>query len=317
VRFARPPAAANLTGMPFCEADPWRLQYFEGTACPPDVNIPTEDSDAWLWYPDHRWVYDKIAVARSQGLAAAPHGVAPPAYPVFSKPITNLKGMGIASRVVRSQAEYERSLAPGHMWMTLLEGRHVSSDVAVVDGEPRWWRHATGTPSGEGTFDHWTVHAEPDPAIEGYCGDWIRRHLAGYTGILNTETIDGRMIEVHLRMSDQWPDLYGTGWVEAVVGLYRERRWDFADRDRRDGFSVVLFGAHGPRYRHPPPALVAQVQDMADISSVQITFHEDKEPEQHAMPPGGFRLAVVNAWNLQGGRAGRDILRRHFLARAA
>ena len=32
--------------MPICEADPWRLQYFEHAVCPPDVNIPTEDSDA-------------------------------------------------------------------------------------------------------------------------------------------------------------------------------------------------------------------------------------------------------------------------------
>ena len=51
--------------MPICEADPWRLQYFEHAACPPGVNIPTEDSDAWVWFPDHRWVYDKIAIAQS------------------------------------------------------------------------------------------------------------------------------------------------------------------------------------------------------------------------------------------------------------
>ena len=71
------------------------------------------------------------------------------------------------------------------------------------------------------------------------------------------------MIEVHLRMSDQWPDLYGAGWVDALVRLYHERAWDFADDDRRDGYSVVLFGPHGPRYRHPPPALVTQVQHHA------------------------------------------------------
>jgi hypothetical protein len=35
------------------------------------------------------------------------------------------------------------------------------------------------------------------------------------------------------------------------------------------------------------------------------------------MPPGGFRLAVVNAWDLQAGLAGRELLRAHFLARAA
>jgi hypothetical protein len=303
--------------MPICEADPWRLQYFERTACPPGVNIPTEDSDAWLWYPDHRWVYDKIAVAQSQGLAAAPHGVPPPAYPVFSKPIINLKGMGIASRVLHSPAEHERSLTPGHMWMTLLHGRHVSSDVAVVDGKPCWWRHVTGEPSGEGTFDTWTVQAARDPGVEDYCGAWIRKHLAGYTGVINAETIGGRMIEVHLRMSDQWPDLYGAGWVDALVRLYHERRWAFADADRRDGHSIVLFAPHGPRYRHPPAALITQVRNLPGVSSVQITFHQDKEPDQHAMPPGGFRLAIVNAWDLQSGLAGRELLRTHFLARAA
>ena len=303
--------------MPICEADPWRLQYFEAVACPADVNIPTEDSDAWLWYPDYRWVYDKIAVARSQGIDAAPHGVPPAAYPVFSKPITNLKGMGIGSRVIETAHDYEQGLTAGHMWMTLLTGRHVSTDVAIVDGEPRWWRHVTGETSGEGTFDYWTVHAAPDPGIEDYCGAWIRRHLAGHTGILNTETIGGRMIEVHLRLSDQWPDLYGEGWVDALVRLYAARVWDYPDRGRRDGYSVVLFGPHGPSYTHPPPALIAQVRNMPGVSSVQITFHEDKEPAQHAMPPGGFRLAVINAWNLEAGLAGREILRAHFLAKAA
>ena len=68
-----------------------------------------------------------------------------------------------------------------------------------------------------------------------------------------------------------------------------------ADADRADGYSVVLFGPHGPRYRHPPAALVDEVRAMPGVSSVQITFHEDKAPEHHAMPPGGFRLAIVNA----------------------
>jgi hypothetical protein len=303
--------------MPIHEPDPWRVQYFEHAVCPPGVDIPTDDPDSWRWYPAHRWVYDKIAVALSQGLDAGPHGVPPPHFPVFSKPITNLKGMGVGSRVLNTPAVYDATAAPGHMWMTLLQGRHVSSDVAVVDGEPRWWRHVTGVPSGEGTFDTWTLHAAPDGAIEGYCGGWIRKHLRGYTGMLNIETIGERIIEVHLRFSDQWPDLYGAGWVEAMVRLYCERRWEFADADRRDGYSVVLFLPHGPRYRHPPPALVSEVRQLSGVSSVQITFFEDKEPAHHAMPPGGFRLAIVNAWSLQAGLAGREMLRAHFLAQAA
>jgi hypothetical protein len=293
------------------EADPWRLQYFSRVDTA--ANITTEDTDAWLWYPAFRWVYDKLTVALSQGLEAGPHGTPPPRFPVFSKPIINLKGMGAGSRVLYSQADYEQYYAPGHFWMTLLEGRHVSSDLAVVEGAPRWWRHVTGKPAGEGTFDYWTVHAEPDVEIEGRCGAWVRKHLAGYTGMLNLETIGGTIIEVHLRFADQWPDLYGPGWVDAVVRLYETGTWDFADADRRGGYSVVLFGPNGPRYRHPPPPLLDEIKRIPGVSSVQITFHEDVAPERHSMPPGGFRLAVINGFDLAAALAARERLTAHFL----
>jgi hypothetical protein len=299
--------------MPICEADPWRLQYFAQAACPDELNIPTEDADAWTWNPRHRWVYDKLAIALSQGIEAGPHGTVPPFFPVFSKPVYNLKGMGVGSRVIDSAAEYASRETPGHLWMRLLEGRHVSSDVAVVDGEPRWWRHVTGQPAGEGTFDFWTIHSARDQALESRCGAWIGRHLAGYTGMLNLETIGGAIIEAHLRFSDQWPDLYGAGWVEALIRLYRTGSWSFADGDRRDGFSIVLFGPHGARYRHPPAGLVEDVLRTPNVSSVQITFHEHRKPNSHAMPPGGFRLAIVNSLELDAGRAARERLRAHFL----
>jgi len=298
--------------MPICEIDPWRVQYFTHACCPAEVRIPTEDSDAWTWNPRHRWVYDRIAIARSQGLAAGPHGTLPPRFPVFSKPIVNLKGMGLGTRIVRSLGDYERHCTTGHMWMTLLTGRHVSSDVAVVGGNARWWRHVTGRPAGGGTFDYWTVHADAEPALEASLGRWIATHLREYSGMVNLETVGGSIIEIHLRTSDQWPDLYGHGWVNALVDLYSRGEWIFADRDRRDGFSVVLFGPVGRRWRHPPPERIEEILAVPGVSSVQITFHEDRDPSLHAMPPGGFRLAIVNCWNLEVGLAARNQLRACF-----
>jgi hypothetical protein len=306
---------ANPDGcvMAICEADPWRLQYFADVPCPDGVDVPTEDADAWTWYPEHRWVYDKLAVAQSQGIAAAPHGVMPPAFPVFSKPIVNLRGMGTGSREIGSAEAYRRYLSPGHFWMELLRGEHVSTDVAVRSGQTVWWRHATGIPRRGGTFDHWVLHAEAMPALEAACGAWITAHLPRYTGMLNLETIGGRIIEVHLRFADQWPDLYGAGWVAAVVELYAAGRWTFVDAERRTGYSVVLFGPNGRRYRHPDAALVDELVARPGISSVQITFHEDREPRLHAMPPGGFRLAIVNCIDLAAGRAARAMLRAALL----
>jgi hypothetical protein len=258
-------------------------------------------------------LYDKLAVALSQGLEAAPHGVMPTRFPVFSKPMINLRGMGAGSRPIGDEAEYRAALSGGHFWSTLLTGPHVSTDVALVDGNAVWWRHTTGATAPGGTFDYWHVHAEPMAEIEAWCGAWSHKHLAGYTGMANFETIGSRIIEAHLRFADQWPDLYGPGWVKAVVGLYATGRWDYADADRVDGYSVVLFGPHGRRYRHPPASVVEQALAVEGVSSVQITFHEDRDPAHHPMPPGGFRLATVNATLLLAGRAARDVLGESML----
>jgi hypothetical protein len=299
--------------MPFCEADPWRLQYFEGVECPSDVRIPTEDPDAYAWYPAQRWVYDKLRVCTSQGLECAPHGVVPPRFPVFSKPITNLRGMGVGSQVLTSLADYRQHLTPGHLWMTLLEGEHVSSDIAVVKGRAMWWRHCRGAvAAAAGTFDYWTIEAGHRAALEGYLGEWVARHLATYTGMLNFETIGGRIIDAHLRFADQWPDLYGRGWLDAVVGLYARGAWVFADTDRSNGYSVALFGPHGREYRHPPAELVAAVRRMPQVTSVQITFHADRPAAAHPMPPGGFRLGIVNCRDLEAGRAARATLSQYW-----
>ena len=298
--------------MPICEADPWRMQYFETTACPDDVKIPTEDGDAWRWYPEYKWVYDKLAVAETQNLDCAPHGIDPDSFPVFSKPIYNMRGMGAGSGVLRTLKEYKHRQRPGHMWMQLLEGDHVSTDVAVVNGEIKWQRHTVGTPLDGGMFDYWTVLAASRPEIEDYLAAWVKSHMPTYTGMLNFETIGARIIEVHMRFADQWPDLYGAGWVDALVGLYAHGAWDFDDANRRDGYSVVLFGAHGVQYTHPPADVVDRLSETEGVSSIQITFHEDRPPASHSMPPGGFRLAIVNTFDLEIGRRVREELALSF-----
>ncbi len=295
--------------MPICEADPWRTQYFEHVPCPDDVLVPTEDGDAWKWYPQYKWVYNKLAVAESQGFECGPHGLEPPSFPVFSKPVFNMRGMGIGSRVLRTPREYKAYQRPGHIWMPMLQGEHISSDAAVVDGDAKWWRHAFGAPLEGGMFDHWNVVAEARPEVERYCGEWLSHNLRGYTGMVNFETIGSRIIEVHLRFADQWPDLYGgRRWVEALVRLYRDGTWSYDDSDRRTGYSVVLFGGHGIQYRHPPRELVDELRAEEGVSSIQVTFHEDRPPSWHAMPPGGFRLAIVNCWSLETGRRLRERL---------
>jgi hypothetical protein len=302
--------------MPIVESDPWRTQYFNSVTCPDDVFIPTDDQLAYQLFPKHRWIYNKLLICDTQGLENAPHDIMPRQFPVFSKPIYNMRGMGSGSKIIETPEQFKAAVQPGHMWMPLLTGEHVSSDAAVVDGEPVWWRHTIGKTLEHGKFDHWVVLGEACPEIERYCGDWLRRHLKGYTGCVNVETIGARIIEAHLRFADQWPDLYGSGWIEAVVDLYAYGRWSYRDDARRTGYSVVLFGAHGPRYKKPDHRALNEFLAWEGISSIQLTFYEDKPPEMHSMPPGGFRLAIVNCWNLEAGFKVRERLAALFQEKA-
>ncbi|MCX7347007.1 MAG: hypothetical protein NTU78_14920 [Alphaproteobacteria bacterium] len=300
--------------MPIVERDLWRLQFFEGVDCPDTVLIPTDDPDCWAWHPQQRWIYDKLKIAESQGLACGPHGILPELFPVFSKPMINLKGMGIGSRAMRTPSDFEHGYQPGHMWMELLTGPHVSTDCAIVDGTIAWSRHATGVPWTDGMFKHWTIHAEAMPELDSRLAEWVGRHMRGYTGMMNFETIGGRIIEAHLRFADQWCDLYGAGWVEALVRLYAQRHWTFADAGRQDGFSIPLFAIHGATFRHPPAELQAEIRSMPSVASLQITFNENRDPADHPMPPGGFRLGIVNCTDLAAGFAARRRLASAFPA---
>ncbi len=96
-----------------------------------------------------------------------------------------------------------------------------------------------------------------------------------------------------------------------MVELYAKGRWRFAARPET-GYSVVLFGPRGARYWIDPDAADA-LRAQPGVSSVQITFDPSKPPEQHAMPPGGFRLAIVNCWDLAAGLAVREQLRHRFI----
>ena len=51
---------------------------------------------------------------------------------------------------------------------------------------------------------------------------------------------------------------------------------------------------------------------MPHVTSLQITFHETKDAADHPMPPGGFRLGIVNCTNYAAGLAARRELANAF-----
>lgn len=283
--------------MPFLYAEAYMASFFGTTPCPDDVPIPVGDPTAWTLYPDHHHVYNKPFLCRTQGIAHAPLPVPPPRFPVFVKPITNLLGMGIGSFRADTAADLAEYRA-GSFWMELLTGRHVSTDAAILDGRTRWFAHTEGHPIDNGRFSHWERLDGGMGALERVLADWSGEHLRGFTGIVNFETIGARIIECHLRMSVEFIPLYGAGWLDAVVRLYRDKVWDFAEGPF-PRFTVPSFTTYVPQV--VDPAALAALEALPGVFRIFPTIN-DGMPEL-GNPPNGYRRAVIVAHALDAGRA--------------
>lgn len=224
--------------MPFFGVRPEREYLFTPS---PVADIGVNDVHAWRLNPQHRHIYNKLHVALSQGLKAAPSGVNPlllglkPDTSCFVKPITNLGGMSlntlatsahaIANCSINEQENTPDNCAAGSFWCEFLSGSQTSTDVLVLEGEPQWYAHTQAADKKDQNRPiYWEIGAdctELEPIIKTF----INGELAGYTGLCNIEMIGNYIIEAHLRGSNAFFDYYCDGFMQAWVNLVDKRQW--------------------------------------------------------------------------------------------
>ena len=207
----------------------------------------------------------------------------------------NLRSMGAGSLPIPDIETYRASLNPGHFWCTLLTGAHVSTDAAIVDGKAVWWRHATGATAPGGTFDHWHIHAEAD---------------AGHRGLVRRlDPQAPRRLHRHGQLRNhRQPHHRGASALRRPMARPLRPRLGRSPgpplRRPANGRSTTPAAptatASCCSARTAPPTAtrrtaVDAARRIEGVSSVQISFHQDRDPAQHSMPPGGFRLAIINA----------------------
>ena len=162
-------------------------------------DLPSDDAAAWIAYPAARWVYCRLTVALAVGVQAAPAGVDPFTFPVIYKPTLNLWGMGRRAYIAHEAVPYEA----GMFWSEVLAGRHVSTDAVVENGIVLWAAQAIGLSDGPSRFVAWFLGDRFEPELEAVAC-FVRDHLPKHVGAVNVETIGARIIEVHLRLTQDW-----------------------------------------------------------------------------------------------------------------
>lgn len=285
--------------MPFLGYDPRELGCFDELEVSDDVLIPTSSGMSWDLYPDHHWVYNKLDIALSQGLPCSPLGGRGPAsYPVFIKPVYNFFGMGSGTHVADDQKAFEACKVPGCFWVEYLRGEHLSHDIIMQDGRPVFRLTFKGHPLSGRRFDYWETVETPEGVID-YLYDWIGRHMQGYTGCLNLETIGGRIIEAHLRMGDikRIPDV---ALLQAIVDVYAGGDWHY-DRPAPKYFLLVLWG-DGDKDYAIDDGLLADICHGIELVDIYDPHY------RHENPPGALRVAQLGSYDLEKGLRAREAL---------
>jgi len=250
----------------------------------PIIDIPTTDDAAWTYFPNERWIYNKLDIAISQNIRCGPVGVEPPIFPVVLKPIYNMFGGGIEARKIESRYSFNKHLHPGCMWMQWLEGPHHSHDIMVLNGEPVWHISFKGHPLGKGMFDYWEVVKCTEKIIL-YVLDWIKKYLPSFTGCVCLETIGTRIIEAHLRMGDV--DRLGNyNLMSNIISLYQDKVWNFKE-EILEFYLFAIWGQSGIQYNISPD-IVTEI--CSNLTSYQI----DNPDLYYQNPIGGIRLAILN-----------------------
>ena len=228
--------------MPFHGIQPERRYLFTPQ---PLVDVGVNDANTWRLNANHRHVYNKLHVALSQGLVAAPSGVSPvdmgltPEQACFVKPITNLGGMSLNSFATTAQAVENATInsadnnaqncAAGSFWCEFLDGQQTSTDILILNGEAKWFGHTlAASVKNKNRPVYWQLGADCS-ALEPLIETFINRELVGYTGLCNMEMIGDSIIEVHLRGSNAFFDYYPKQFMQAWVGLMDEQKWTRLD----------------------------------------------------------------------------------------
>lgn len=217
--------------------------------------------------------------------------------------------MGAGSRIIETEDDYWTSLTPGHMWSILLQGKHYSTDIAVITGKVVWMSHARGEAGPQQTFDYWEINVPVDPNIRQCITDFVQAHLGTFSGMLNMETIGNKIIEVHLRFSPQWPD--GEWFLPALVELYSEGEWTGPAKTLEVGYSVVLFDDErcARLSTKVTDECLRQMEEAFGVNSITMRYSSDVPFQSISRPEGGYRIAWINGFDLETCKKARKLLR--------
>lgn len=238
--------------VPWCKTMSYFNPYIDPFTTHLNDTMPTSDHAAYKMYPQHNFVYDKLWIIQSQGLKGGKleelffeNEAAKKNYPIFIKPRWgHLSASSKNCFKISSAAE----LAPfanykEMMWSEFLAGKEGMTDYMLLNGNIVHQITYIYSEKQNGFTDEWKyISSASKPPV--HITEWVEKHLRNFTGIVNVQYREEKIIEVGLRLARGGAYVLSTqnkDLITNINNIFNHHFWDFSLQNKLNFQSFYVF----------------------------------------------------------------------------
>jgi len=198
--------------------------------------MPFYDGECYKRYPRFKRVYDKLWVVKSQGLIGGrleklKGKEDKVVYPIFIKPRWgHLSACSKNCFKVTCADDLTKYIDyKDMMWSEFIDASEVMTDFIMLNGKIVHQITYTYSEKQNGFSDDWKI-ISPDTKPPSNISEWVKHHMTDYTGVVNIQYRDAKIIEVSLRLARGGAYLLSTKnkpLITNVNNIFNKKEWNY------------------------------------------------------------------------------------------
>jgi hypothetical protein len=210
--------------------------YIDGFTTHLTDKMPFFDKTCYNRYPRHNFVYDKLWIIKSQGLAGGrleklSGKEKKVQYPIFIKPRWGHLSASSKNCFKISSAEELSNYIdyPNMIWSEFIDAKEGMTDYVLLKGQIVHQLTYVYSDKQNGFSDDWK-YISPKSTPPSIITEWVKQHMTEFTGIVNVQYRSDKIIEVGLRLARGGAYLVSTknaALINNINGIFTKKEWDY------------------------------------------------------------------------------------------
>jgi hypothetical protein len=198
--------------------------------------MPFFDNECYERYPRFKNVYDKLWIVKSQGLPAGrleklKGKEDKVVYPIFIKPRWgHLSASSKNCFKVNNANELKKYVNyKNMMWSEFIDAKEGMTDYVLLNGKIVHQITYIYSDKQNGFSDDWK-YISPDSTPPPIITEWVKEHLKEFTGLVNVQYRDAKIIEVGLRLARGGAYLVSTeneALITNINNIFIKKEWNY------------------------------------------------------------------------------------------